>query len=252
MRVVPQAILGLALLWCTGCFSARPSAPDSYAHIAARNSVQQSIRLHDDSKFAEHIKKQAEQSLKQCPESSTSKAFQEGYVEGFVDYVEAGGDGEPPYLPPFRYRTTHHRNPEGHQLIQDWYAGFRRGAHVARDSGLRELNLVPLPRDAKVDPVLSSASMPSSRTKDKGVQLPEFELVMPRPLDKPPEPSLPTPKITNGPGPSLPTLPVVEPTKEPIAFAADRDVASATSPDQNTVVRAASIKPPTPEPDQPR
>jgi hypothetical protein len=120
-------------------------------HLAARNGVQQSIREHDDNEFILALRSHAKEAFDQrIAESGSafSKPFYEGFLEGFIDYVEAGGTGEPPYLPPFRYRLSEHRTTEGHAAIQDWYAGFRQGAAAARASGLRELNCVPLPGPA--------------------------------------------------------------------------------------------------------
>ncbi len=89
-----------------------------------------------------------------CPDQAFSKDYGEGFVAGFRDYLDAGGNGEPPPVPPFRYRLARYDSPEGHQAIEDWYAGFRHGVAAARASGLRELNVIPLsapPVDAVAD-----------------------------------------------------------------------------------------------------
>jgi hypothetical protein len=68
-----------------------------------------------------------------------------GFIEGYVDYLDAGGNGEPPAAPPDRYQLArYHMTPEGVQAIDDWFAGFRHGAAEARASGQRELVVVPL------------------------------------------------------------------------------------------------------------
>ena len=51
--------------------------------------------------------------------------------------------GEPPALPPRDYWNEHHAYPEGRQAIQDWFAGFRHGAAVARASGCRQYAVIP-------------------------------------------------------------------------------------------------------------
>jgi hypothetical protein len=79
-----------------------------------------------------------------CPGQTFSKDYGEGFVAGFRDYLHAGGNGQPPAVPPFRYRLARYDSPEGHQAVEDWYAGFRHGAAAARASGLRELNVIPL------------------------------------------------------------------------------------------------------------
>jgi hypothetical protein len=73
-----------------------------------------------------------------------STDFGEGFRDGFADYLEEGGNGQPPAVPPFRYRLARYQTPEGYRAIEDWYAGFRAGAEAAHDSGLREVFVLPL------------------------------------------------------------------------------------------------------------
>jgi hypothetical protein len=152
MRPIRTLLVGLLAGSGTGCFSARPSAPDSFACQFTRNAVEQPIRHHDDKKFIKVIRRRAEGAWAEVcgipGRRLFSHAYHDGFVEGFIDYVEAGGSGEPPYLPPFRYRLTKYRSADGVAVIEDWYAGFRHGAAVAQGSGLRELNVVPLPGPA--------------------------------------------------------------------------------------------------------
>src|SRR5579872_5586380 len=62
-----------------------------------------------------------------------------GFVAGFADFLYRGGDGEPPPLPPQKYRALRFQTNEGYQAVQEWFAGFRHGAHEAGASGQREL-----------------------------------------------------------------------------------------------------------------
>jgi hypothetical protein len=66
-----------------------------------------------------------------------STYYEEGFLHGFVDYMEAGGNGQPPVVPPWQYRRPWFQTPEGYAAIQDWYAGFSSGAATAQASGLR-------------------------------------------------------------------------------------------------------------------
>jgi hypothetical protein len=148
MRPMCVSIVALSSTFAIGCFSARDSAPDSFVCQSIRNVVQSPIRDLDEVRFIKFTKVQAEKSWDQfCHSSGLSfrDPYHRGFVEGFIDYVQAGGNGEPPYLPPFRYRATPFRSAENASAIEDWYAGFRHGAAVAKESGLRELNYVPLP-----------------------------------------------------------------------------------------------------------
>ena len=67
---------------------------------------------------------------------------QEGFLDGFVDYLDAGGTGNPPPLPPRRYWKAKHENPNGNCAVQDWYRGYARGVAAAQVSGYREMVLI--------------------------------------------------------------------------------------------------------------
>jgi hypothetical protein len=67
--------------------------------------------------------------------------YRKGFINGYADYLQFGGTGEPPPLPPRCYWCK--ETPEGRQRSLDWFAGFRHGASSARQSGVRELILVP-------------------------------------------------------------------------------------------------------------
>jgi hypothetical protein len=85
------------------------------------------------------------------PDHDYSSDYVAGFKDGFSDYLYAGGTGEPPPLPPRHYWRNRYETPEGHQAIDDWFAGFRHGAAVALLSGNRQWVTVPSslpPRDA--------------------------------------------------------------------------------------------------------
>lgn len=77
------------------------------------------------------------------PGDSYSPDYACGFKDGFADYLDAGGTGEPPALPPRRYWHCSYRTPDGHQAIDDWFAGFRYGAACAKESGLRHFAVIP-------------------------------------------------------------------------------------------------------------
>jgi hypothetical protein len=70
--------------------------------------------------------------------------YQEGFIDGFVDYLMAGGTGAPPPLPPRHYWRGRFQNPLGHQLIADWFAGYEHGTGLARASNYRTFVTVPV------------------------------------------------------------------------------------------------------------
>jgi hypothetical protein len=223
MRLIRTVIAGLAAASGSGCFTApvgpglftaRPSMPDWFYYHGARNFIQKPIVHCDEKEFVKYVRKRAEEAWAEvCHSAATpySRDYAQGFIEGFVDYVEAGGTGEPPYLPPLCYRLTKNRTPDGHQAADDWYAGFRHGAAVARGTGLRELNYVPLPgpatpletnhRDAAVLPP-SSGSAPGSVP----VMPPPVRPVPPELLPQPRQ-QMPVPVPPGAAGPAAPPVP---------------------------------------------
>jgi hypothetical protein len=71
------------------------------------------------------------------------KEYAQGFKDGFVDYLQFGGSGQPPYVPPKQYWGPYFRTPKGHQAVDDWYVGFRHGAAVAQQTGYREWATLP-------------------------------------------------------------------------------------------------------------
>lgn len=250
MNLVRASLLGLVTLTGSGCFTARPSGPDWFYHHAARNLTEKPIANHDERKFTKLVERRAAEAWEQLCQSSGRKhsdPYGDGFREGFVDYVEAGGTGEPPYLPPFRYRLTKYRTADGVQVIESWYAGFRHGAAVARESGLRELNYVPLPgpavphnahvRAAATVPPLGLTAPPTHPVAPQPAvpggapeSLPPPRPVGPVPLPRMPEPNPPTVKQ----GSATPAL-------APEALAAK----AAPPPTGVTTVAGGAAKPPT-------
>lgn len=71
-----------------------------------------------------------------------SKHYARGFKEGYVNYL-TGGDGNTPLVPPRRYWSFFYQSPEGNEAIQDWFAGWRHGDAVAKESGYRHLVIIP-------------------------------------------------------------------------------------------------------------
>lgn len=129
-------LLGLCAL-ASGC---------SLVTSAARNVIVETRLCLDD--LAEHNRnrKWAQAAWNQvCCESGevAGKDYEHGFKDGFLDYLEGGGNGEPPTLPPKRYWQSCYQTPQGRQAVQDWFSGFRHGAAVAREDGYRDLVTLP-------------------------------------------------------------------------------------------------------------
>jgi hypothetical protein len=67
-----------------------------------------------------------------------------GFEDGFVDFLEAGGTGNAPPLPPRRYWKAKYQTPDGRRAVEDWFRGYEHGAIAAQASGYRGLVTVPL------------------------------------------------------------------------------------------------------------
>jgi hypothetical protein len=70
--------------------------------------------------------------------------FADGFVDGFADYLDFGGVGGPPAVPPNQFRFDGALSPEGHRTAARYADGFAAGAAAARASGLRTNALVPV------------------------------------------------------------------------------------------------------------
>ncbi len=79
-----------------------------------------------------------------CPEGTYSKDYAQGFKDGFVDYIEGGGSGDPPPFPPAHYRCSAYHTFEGHKAVDDWFGGWRHGAAMAKQTGRRELVMTPV------------------------------------------------------------------------------------------------------------
>lgn len=114
-----------------------------------------------------------------CPTQAYSDDYGQGFQVGFADYLYAGGTGEPPAMPPRRYRHFHAESPQGAQARQDWYEGFRHGAFMAKKSGLRQFVVVSLP-PPPAPPPPPPFSAPNLG-EERGGDLPTWDLNLPTP-----------------------------------------------------------------------
>lgn len=118
-----------------------------------------------------------------------------GFKDGFVDFLDAGGNGSPPPVPPRRYLTFRFQTPEGYQAINDWFAGFRHGAAVAAESGYRQYIIAPSQLSPPVPngpDAHSGDIIPSTHTPDLRPGFPPTpQPLVPQPLV--PQPLVPSP-----------------------------------------------------------
>jgi hypothetical protein len=171
----------------TVVLSVLSSGCGTFFGIAARNIVH--APLDAASNCSRHVRlcHQAHDAFRDLcrthPEQEFSADYAHGFEKGFIHDAEGGGNGEPPPNPPPCYQHARFDNPAGRQALEDYYAGFRHGAAVARESGVRDFIVVP-PGQAP-----APATDPDQRLRTN------------QPFPAPSEPLLPPPQ----PVPVLPT-----------------------------------------------
>ncbi|MBA4189733.1 MAG: hypothetical protein C0467_17240 [Planctomycetaceae bacterium] len=95
------------------------------------------------------LRKQANASWKEVrgeyPRRAFTSEFHDGFVDGYVDYLEHGGNGSIPAAPPPKYtRHKHYLTEEGQCLVKDYFLGFKYGQDIAIASGKRQFLTVPV------------------------------------------------------------------------------------------------------------
>jgi hypothetical protein len=99
-----------------------------------------------------------------------SADYADGFVDGFSEFLYAGGNGDPPVLPPKKYRHLRYQTPEGYQAIEDWFAGYRHGVAVAKEKGFRELVTGP----SSLRTAATTGQVPNGMVLN---QAPNFQLI---------------------------------------------------------------------------
>lgn len=80
-----------------------------------------------------------QQTLLACGDAAATPSYAAGFQDGFVDYVYAGGTGEPPPVPPREFWNVALRSLDGKAMVNEWFEGYRHGAQVAMEGGYRTL-----------------------------------------------------------------------------------------------------------------
>jgi hypothetical protein len=128
-----------------------------------------------------------------------SKDHEDGFIDGFVDYLQFGGPGQPPYVPPKRYWGPKYHTPDGYLAIEEWFAGFRHGVTAAEQSGYRQWAKVPSAHMTEAPP------LPPAGPVDLGPAMPAPAASHgPAASQHPPSPRLGPPPAEAGQGLVLP------------------------------------------------
>ena len=120
----------------------------SYTPYLVRNLVAPPVDYVHNCRFQRELGRLADQAWREAasahPDTTYSLAYMQGFHDGFVDYIDSNGSGEPHAVPPKHYRHPVLRTPQQQNEIEDWFVGFRHGAHVALDSRWRLQVVVPI------------------------------------------------------------------------------------------------------------
>ncbi|MCA9196031.1 MAG: hypothetical protein KDA87_00775 [Planctomycetales bacterium] len=130
----------ILLLVCVGC------TPMQLAYRTMYGELHGYPRVTDGRLANQQYKRWAKQEWNQLATQSGgtySSDYGSGFIQGFVDQVYAGGEADPPPVPPRRFWRVGYRNVRGTQAVEDWYNGFSHGAKVARDGGYRQRAVIP-------------------------------------------------------------------------------------------------------------
>jgi len=117
---------------CSVCQQARRTVIEEPLQYSSKGDRERSLATYR--LWAESAWRQERAACATFPES---EGYSLGFRDGFVDYIYAGGNGEPPPVPPRKFWNVEWRSPAGHAAAADWFAGYRHGAQVARDGGHR-------------------------------------------------------------------------------------------------------------------
>jgi hypothetical protein len=140
MRWRSVAILGALGPVAAGC---------NIAHNAARNLINEPHVVWTQHEIKHDLRKAAraawETARGECPEHADSKIFRDGFIDGYVDYLDRGGNGSLPAVPPAMY-TRHEKffTEDGQCRVKEYFLGFKMGQDVAIASGQRQLLTVPV------------------------------------------------------------------------------------------------------------
>ena len=152
------------------------------------------------------LRKQARDAWQQVqcdyPRRDFTPEFRDGFLDGFVDYLDRGGNGSLPAVPPAKYtRQKKYFTEDGQCRIKNYFLGFKYGQEIAIATGKRQFYTVPvlLPQQAVCPAAVTGQSnslngcivtvIPSESgttpTHPEPPPVPNSVLPAPKPLPKP-------------------------------------------------------------------
>jgi hypothetical protein len=129
--------------WCisaTGCTICQLARRTVWQEPAAYSWKHD--RRHSTETYLQWANTELAEEASRCPDLFGNPDYVMGFRDGFVDFVWAGGTGEPPPIPPRQFWNVMLRSPDGKTRANLWFDGYRHGAAVARDGGYRDLGTI--------------------------------------------------------------------------------------------------------------
>lgn len=155
----------------------------------------------------------------QYPRRAFTAEFHDGFVDGYVDYLDRGGNASIPAVPPSKYtRHKKYYTENGQCLLKDYFLGFKYGQEIALATGKRQFLTVPVllpdrppePPRFTIEPRGDAGTLPPPMpvpTPPPGTIPPPAPTPTPTPVPTPPQfPSAPSTTLP-AQSPPLPTIP---------------------------------------------
>jgi hypothetical protein len=137
VRYIALVAWCMSTMGCTICQLARRTIwqePAAYSWKHDRRRSSETYLQWANAELAEQASR--------CPDLFGDPDYVMGFRDGFIDFVWAGGTGEPPPVPPRQFWNVMLRSPDGKVRAELWFDGYRHGSAVARDGGYRDLGRV--------------------------------------------------------------------------------------------------------------
>lgn len=141
-------------------------------HCGAHHLVPESLAISSEAAITHDLRRDARSAWRevrcQFPRKVFTEEFRDGFLDGYTDYLDRGGDASLPAVPPARYTgNKKYYSPEGHARMKDYFLGFQYGMDVAVATGCRQFLTVPVlvpekspPPGFAVGPVGDSVGVP--------------------------------------------------------------------------------------------